>query len=145
MDATARRRWSCWYLPLLAGLVPVLLLGLVTSVLADRLVFAVWAVAVAAVHAALLRFAYDLGWQGYLVAGAALLALGLGFVAYAALVERHHEILDLGFRAFLPALYHPNLTRPAAPLALALVLAAAGAGRLTLGGRRRAGVERGTP
>jgi hypothetical protein len=143
MEALTRRRWLCWYLPLVAGLTPVLLLGLATSVLADRLVFAAWAVAVAAAHAALLRLTYDAGWEAHLVGGADLLTLGLGFVAFAALVERHQEVLDLGFRAFLPLLYHPNLTRPAAPLLLALLLAAAGAGELARGGRRHRGAASG--
>jgi hypothetical protein len=129
----------CWYLPLLAGLVPVLVTGFAASALANRLAFAAWAVAVAAAYAALLRVSWDLGWANRFIAAAALATLALGFGAFAALVERHQEIFDLGFRAVLPAVHHPLLTRPAAPLAVALALAAAGAGCLLLprrGGRR---------
>ena len=125
-----------WYLPLLAGLLPVLLIGFAASALANRLVFAAWAVALAAAYTALLRFTYDLGWPGRFIAGAALLTLALGFVGFAALVARHQEIFDLGFRAVLPALHRPFLTRPAAPLGLAALLALAGAVRLAWPGRR---------
>lgn len=123
----AERRWSCWYLPLLAGLLPVLLIGFATSALANRLVFAVWGVVVAGGYAALLRVTYDLGWEGRQVAAGGLGTLALGFAAFAALVERHQEIFDLGYRAFLPALHHPVLTRPAVPLGLAVLLAVAAA------------------
>jgi hypothetical protein len=125
----------CWYLPLLAGLVPVLVTGFAASALANRLAFAAWAVAVAAAYAALLRITWDLGWSGRWIAGAALVTLALGFGAFAALVERHQEIFDLGFRAVLPALHHPLLTRPAAALAVAAVLALAGGVRLALPSR----------
>jgi hypothetical protein len=128
-----------WYLPLLAGLVPVLVVGFAASALANRLAFAGWALAVAAAYAALLRVSWDLGWANRFIAAAALATLALGFGAFAALVERHQEIFDLGFRAVLPAVHHPLLTRPAAPLAVALALAAAAAGCLLLpqrGGRR---------
>lgn len=123
-----------WYLPLLAGLVPVLVVGLGAGAVADRLAFAVWAVVVAGGYAALLRVTYDLGWSGRLIAGAGLGTLSLGSVAFAALVERHQEIFDLGYRVVLPSLYHPVLTRPLAPLLSAAVLAAAAAVLLAVQG-----------
>jgi len=122
-----------WYAPLFFGLLPVLLCGFVASALANRLAFAGWAIVMAVAHASLLRVTYDVGWAGRIIAGAALITQGLGFVAFAALVERHGEILDLGYRAALPALHHPLLTRPTTYLVLAAVLALAGAVRLSIG------------
>jgi hypothetical protein len=117
-----------WYAPLAAGLVPVLLLGFAWSALADRLAFVVWALAAAAGWAILLRHGIEAGWaRGRRLASLALW-LALGLAGFAALESAHHEILDLGFRAVLPGLYHPGLTRPRTALVLAAVLAlAAGA------------------
>jgi hypothetical protein len=111
-----------WYAPLAGGLVPVLLLGFAWSALADRLAFAGWALAAAAGYAVLLRHGVEAGWaRGRRVASLALwLALALG--GFAALEAEHREILDLGFRAVLPALYRPAATRPATALGLAVVL-----------------------
>lgn len=130
-----------WYAPLLAGLLPVLILGFVASGLANRLAFAGWALVMAVAYTSLLRITLDLGWAGRLVAGAALLTQGIGFVAFAALVERHQEILDLGFRAVLPTLHHPLLTRPSTYLGLAGALAVLGVARLSVGRRRTASLR----
>ncbi len=49
---------------------------------------------------------------------------------FAGLESAHHEILDLGFRAVFPAVYHPLATRPGTVGVLAAVLGIAGAGVL---------------
>lgn len=132
-DGAARRRLlTHWYGPLFVGLLPVLLFGFVASALANRLAFAGWAIVLAVAYASLLRVTHDLGWAGRHVAGAALITLGLGFVAFAALVERHGEVLGLGYRAVLPALHHPLLTAPSTYLVLAASLALAGFVRLSI-------------
>jgi hypothetical protein len=52
------------------------------------------------------------------------------------LEAEHQEILDLGFRAVLPAVYHTAATRPATAGIVAAALALAGAAAL-LASRRR--------
>ena len=119
-----------WYLPLLAGLVPVLLLGFVYSALADRLAFVYWALAVAVLWVTVLRQSLAAGWPAPRRAGALALLLAAAFAGFAALEARHGEILDLGFRAALPGLYHPAATRPATAGVLAAALAILGAASL---------------
>lgn len=126
-----------WYLPLLAGLVPVLLLGFLYSALADRLAFVYWALTVAVVWTVVLRHGVAAGWPGPVRAGALALLLAAGFAGFAALETRHGEILDLGFRAALPGLYHPVATRPATAGFFAAALALAGAASLLVGTLRR--------
>lgn len=94
MNAARRFR-----LALGAGLTPVLLLGFVSSVLADRLAFLGWAVLTAALYV----------WITSRVWGAArgrfagpLAVLALGAAAYAALALRYGEDLSLGLAAALP-------------------------------------------
>lgn len=91
-----------WYGGLLGGLLPVLLLGFLASALADRLAFAGWGLAVAAVWTVALRHGMTAGWPGRRLAGVLALVLALGFAAFAALAVRHREILGLGFQAMLP-------------------------------------------
>lgn len=119
-----------WYLPLLAGLVPVLLLGFTYSALADRLAFVYWALGVAVVWVIVLRHGVAAGWPAPRRAGALALLLAAAFAGFAALEARHGEILDLGFRAVLPGLYHPAATRPATAGILAAVFAVVGAASL---------------
>lgn len=126
-----------WYAGLLGGLLPILLLGFLYSALADRLVFAGWALALAAAWVLLLRHAFQAGWSRAGRAGAMALLAALGLAGFAALEAEHHEILDLGFRAVLPALYHPLATRPSSAGFVAAGLALTGAAAL-LASRRRA-------
>lgn len=125
-----------WYLPLLAGVLPVLLLGFGYSALADRIAFVFWALALAACWVALLRHGLEAGWSAGRRRGVLLLALAAGFGAFAWLEQRHHEILDLGFRAVLPGLYAPAATRPATALAVAGACGVAGAAALMAGLRQ---------
>jgi hypothetical protein len=101
----APRGWYAW---LLGGLVPLLVGGFVVSALADRLVFAGWALAAAAAYAAALRWSWGrvlrgaakpaLGWA------APLAVLAVAAVLFALLARRHREDLTLGFAAMRPPL-----------------------------------------
>ena len=127
--APAAQPWSrgelirVWYLPLLAGLLPVLLIGFGASALANRLVFAGWALAFGAAYTVLVRIGLDRGWDRRARAALLLAVLAVAFVAFAGLVRRHHEIFDLGFRAVAPTVYTPAATRPGTAAGLAGVLA----------------------
>jgi hypothetical protein len=110
--APGRSLARAWYLPLLGGLLPLLLLGFLYSALADRTIFALWALAAAAGWVVVLRAGLQLGWpRGRRIAAlAGFLAVVLA--AFALLEARHQEILDLGFRAVYYKLYHPAATAP---------------------------------
>lgn len=126
-----------WYAGLLAGLLPVLLLGFAFSALADRTAFVLWAFAVSIAWVVLLRQGIEAGLPRPRLLGLLLLLLALGLAAFAGVEARHHEPLDLGFRAVLPSIYHPTLTAPRTAGALAGLLAAAGVAGLVLGFRKR--------
>ena len=115
-----------WYAGLLGGLLPILLLGFLYSAIADRLLFVYWALGLGALWVILLRHGFAAGWAGTRLAGVMALLGALGLAGFAIIERRHHEILDLGFRAVLPGLYHPIATRPATAAAVAAVLALAG-------------------
>jgi hypothetical protein len=116
-----------WYAALLAGILPVLLLGFLYSALADRLDFAGWALLLAAFYAAALRQGIQAGWPAPRLAGALALLLAAGTAAFAGIERTHQEILDLGYRAVLPEqIYFPAATSPGAAAAAAGALAAAG-------------------
>ena len=114
-----------WYLPLLAGLLPVLLIGFGASALANRLVFAGWALAAGAAYTALVRIGFDRGWDRRARAALLLATLAVAFAAFAGLVRRHHEIFDLGFWAVALAVYTPAATRLGTAVGLAGALAVA--------------------
>jgi hypothetical protein len=116
-----------WYGGLLAGLLPILLLGFLYSALADRTVFALWALVAGALWIVLLRQGLAVGWPAGRRAGSLLLLLAAAFAVFAALESAHGEILDLGFRAVFPAVYHPLATRPGTAGVLAGLLGIAGA------------------
>lgn len=126
-----------WYGGLLAGLLPILLLGFLYSALADRIVFVGWALVFATLWVLLLRHGMGAGWPAPRLAGALALLLAAALAAFAALEKKHGEILDLGFRAVLPGLYHPNATAPRTAWGLAAVFAVLGAVALVFGRRRR--------
>jgi hypothetical protein len=121
-----------WYLGLLGGLLPILLLGFLYSAIADRLLFVYWALGLGALWVILLRHGFAAGWPGTRLAGVMALLGALGLAGFAAIESRHHEILDLGFRAVLPGLYHPVATRPATAAVVAAALAAFGTVALLL-------------
>lgn len=117
--------WA-WYGGVLGGLLPVLLLGFLYSALADRTIFVLWALVVGTCWVVLLRQGLSAGWGRLRLLGFLALLLAAGFAAFAALESRHHEILDLGFRAVFPGIYHPLATRPRTMGILAAVLAITG-------------------
>lgn len=119
-----------WYFSLLGGLLPILLLGFLYSAIADRLLFVYWALGLGALWVILLRHGFAAGWPGARIAGAMAFLGALGLAGFALIEARHHEILDLGFRAVLPGLYHPVATRPATAAGAAAALAAAGTAAL---------------
>jgi hypothetical protein len=119
-----------WYGGLLAGLLPILLLGFLYSALADRTVFALWALVAGALWIVLLRQGLAAGWPAGRRAGSLLLLLAAAFGVFAVLESAHGEILDLGFRPVFPAVYHPLATRPGTAGVLAGILGIAGAGVL---------------
>jgi len=125
-----------WYLSLLGGLLPILLLGFLYSAIADRLLFVYWALGLGTLWVVLLRHGFAAGWPGARLAGVMALLGALGLAGFAAIEARHHEILDLGFRAVAPGLYHPIATRPATAVAVAAALALTGAVALLLPRRR---------
>jgi hypothetical protein len=141
----AKRPLFAWYAALLAGIVPVLLLGFLYSALADRLVFVGWALLVAAFYTVALRQGLQAGWPAARLIGALALLMAAAALGFAQLEDRHHEILDLGFRAVLPDVYTPAATGPRTAAIAAAALAAggcavwAGAGGLA---RRRARGQR---
>jgi len=101
-----------WYGGVLGGLLPVLLLGFLYSALADRTVFVLWALVTGTCWVVVLRHGMSAGWGRFRLLGSLALLLAAGLAAFAALEKKHHEILDLGFRAVFPGVYHPLATAP---------------------------------
>jgi hypothetical protein len=122
----ARSLALAWYGGLLGGLLPILLLGFLYSALADRTVFALWALVLGAFWVVALREGLGAGWTRLRLLGALALLLAAGLAVFAWLELRHHEILDLGFRAVFPAVYHPRATAPGTVGVLAGVLGVIG-------------------
>lgn len=115
-----------WYGGLLGGLLPILLLGFLYSALADRTVFVLWALVAGTLWTAVLHRGLSLGWGRFHLLGSLALLLAASFAVFAWLESRHHEILDLGFRAVFPGIYHPLATRPRTMGVLAATLAISG-------------------
>lgn len=146
--AIADHRWQGaprgWYVAVAGGALPLLVLGMVASALADRLAFAGWGLVAGVGHALILRGAWQRGWMAPARAALTLAWAALALVVFGALVAEHQEILDLGYRALLWPLYAPALARPrtaelaAAALAIAAVAAAALARRARADRARRA-------
>jgi len=108
-----------WYGGVFGGLLPILLLGFIYSAVADRTVFALWALVAGAVWVAVLRQGLVLDWRPLRLLATLALVLAAGLAVFGVLEWQHHEILDLGFRAVFPALYHPIFTAPRTSLILA--------------------------
>jgi hypothetical protein len=101
-----------WYGGLLGGLLPILLLGFIYSAVADRTAFALWALVVGTVWVVVLHRGLAAGLRRPRLLAVLAAVLGAGLAAFAWLESRHHEILDLGFRAVFPTLYTPAATSP---------------------------------
>ncbi len=128
-----------WYAGLLGGIVPVLLLGFLYSALADRLDFVGWSLVVAALYTAALRQGLAAGWPAARLAGGLGLMLAAAAFAFGRIEAAHQEVLDLGFRAVLPALYTPLATSPRGAGTVAAVLAAGGLAAFAAALRSRRG------
>jgi hypothetical protein len=137
IDPAERALLATWYRALLGGLLPILLLGFLYSALANRLVFAGWALLLGTLWVIVLRHGLGAGWPRPRLWGTLDLLLAAGFGAFAALEREHHEILDLGFRAVFPGVYHPAATRPGTAAALAGLFALAGGVVLAVHGFRQ--------
>jgi len=134
-----------WYGGVLGGLLPILLLGFIYSALADRTVFALWALVVGVCWVMVLRQGIAAGWGRFRLPAALALLLAAGLGVFAFLESRHHEILDLGFRAVFPALYRPAATEPRTVAVLAGIFALMGLAFLPLArGGRGEGTGEGT-
>jgi hypothetical protein len=116
-----------WYGGVFGGLLPILLLGFIYSALADRTVFALWALVAGAVWVMVLRQGLILGWGRFRRLAALFLVLAAGLGVFAVLEWQHHLILDLGFRAVFPAVYHPIATAPRTAVIVAGVCGVVGA------------------
>ena len=122
-----------WYITLLIGVLPVLLLGFLASGFADRPVFVLWALTLAAVYALLLRRGFAAGWGGWVTAGRCLLLLAFGAAAWGRLVARYGEELALGLRAVLAEPRFEALAHPQSALGAVTALAVAGALAILIG------------
>jgi hypothetical protein len=114
-----------WYSTLLAGVVPVLLLGFLASGFADRPMFALWGIVLALVYALLLRRGLGAGWGGWVTGGRCLLLLAFGAALWSRLVVRYGEELDLGLRAVVPGMRLEAVARPQSAFAAVTTLAVA--------------------
>ncbi len=101
-----------WYGGLLGGLLPILLLGFLYSAVADRTAFALWALVAGTVWVVALHRGLSAGLRRPRLVALLAGVLAGGLAVFAWLESRHHEILDLGFRAVFPALYNPAATSP---------------------------------
>jgi hypothetical protein len=126
-----------WYAAVLAGALPPLLLGFVASALANRTAFAGWALVAALGHTLLLRAAWGRGWRALSRVALTLAWAALALLSFAGLVDRHGEILDLGYRALLWPVHTPLLVRPGTWLLAAALLAASALAGAMLARRRR--------
>lgn len=108
-----------WYGGVFGGLLPILLLGFIYSAVADRTVFALWALVAGICWVAVLRQGLSRDWRRLRLLALLALVLAAGLAVFAVLEWQHQEILDLGFRAVFPAIYHPIFTAPRTSLILA--------------------------
>lgn len=123
MALSGERRFR---LVLFFGLAPILLLGFLTSGIANRTIFAGWALLVGAVYFGLVTLGFRRGWGGWLLGGRILLVLAAGVALFARLMAREWGELDLGLRAFASAIYRPALSDPKSAVYAAIVLAVCG-------------------
>ncbi len=99
-----------------------MLIGFLSSALANRLAFVVWSLVAGAAYAACLRHGFQTETRARRRFALPCLALGLALMAHGALNSWFGPELDLAFRAFLPNLHHPLLTRPVTAVALGIGL-----------------------
>jgi hypothetical protein len=120
------RRTLRFRLVLFAWLAPILLLGFGASGVANRTIFAGWALLAAAVYWLVVWYGFRRGWGGWLLGGRVLLVLAAATALLARIVAREHGELDLGLRSFFPAIYDPRLSDPRSAVYLAIFLSVCG-------------------
>lgn len=120
-----------WRPVLLAVTTPILVTGFVASALSNRIVFALAAVALAALAVPVLRRGFEAGHgletafaRRARIAGRAALLLALAAAAMGQGVAVHGESLDLGYRAVAWSVYTPVATTATTWWLLALGLLA---------------------
>src|SRR5690349_18647458 len=101
------RRFALWYLAVLAGALPTLLVGFAASAFANRVLFALWGVFAASLYTVFVRWGVTAAWHPWFTAGRALLILAFTTTLLGRLVSRYGDELDLGARAYLRDAYHP--------------------------------------
>lgn len=97
----ARTNARRWYASLLGVSGPVLVGGFVASALADRLVFAGWALAAAGLYTAALRWSW-LRPSAVLRIGLPAAVVIVAVAAFVLLAQRHAEDLRIGWAAIQP-------------------------------------------
>jgi hypothetical protein len=127
---SAHLRWR-WRFASGVAVLPFLLLGIIASVLANRVGFIVWALVGATGAVLLLR-------QRWPEAAPALLWAAITMAPLAWLLAREQQPLDRGYRAALWALYDVRLAQPASALLLGMLLAVAAIASAIRARRRRA-------
>ncbi len=111
-----------WYSGIFGGLLPILLLGFLYSAIADRTIFALWALAVGVLWIWTLRDGIVRGRPLAQRISHLAITLSLGLNWFGSLEEHNHEILDLGFRAMFPSVYRPAATNPNVAYSLGIAL-----------------------
>ena len=132
-EVSSRRLLATWYVALLAGALPALLVGFLASALANKIAFAAWGLGLALAHALLLRWGLESGWAGWVLTGRIFLLFAAGAAVWMRLALRYGEELDLGFRAVAPSLYFPALAQPRTALVSTVALGVAGALAILIG------------
>jgi len=118
---------------LVAGLVPVLLLGGLGAVATQRWGFAAWGIVVAVVFAGFLRWGLVAGWNAWLLLGRVTLLFAAAAAFYGHLLERSGQGFDAGYKALLPGLYTPALAAPRNWYLVAVVASVVGALQVLIG------------
>jgi hypothetical protein len=117
---------NLWPLGLFAGLFPLLMVGFLVSVVANRLVYLAWGLLAGLLYYLVLRRSFVQVWHGARTLGSIALVYAAAAASFGWLGERHFQAFDEGFRAFLWDRYHPLLTAPRSAYLLAAGLGAFG-------------------
>lgn len=120
------RRERRFRLVMFLGLAPILLVGFLASGVANRTIFAGWALLAAAVYFGVVTVGFRRDWGGWLLAGRLLLVLSAAAALLARIMAREYVELDLGLRAFASGVYRPALSDPRSGVYAAIFLAVCG-------------------
>lgn len=115
-----------WYAAVLAGTLPVLVIGIVASFFSNKVLFALWGLFAASLYTLFLRWGMSAHWNPWFTSGRSLLILAFSLTLLGRLVTRYGDELDVGARAALGDLYRPVLTQVQSAYTVAIVVAVAG-------------------